>query len=48
MWEVIIIFPGVEVIPNDTFCWCTIVKTVITMSDDVKRIEANEGFLLMS
>jgi hypothetical protein len=35
--EVIIVLPGVEVIPEGTFRWCD-VKTVI-MSDTVKRIE---------
>ncbi|GFH47134.1 hypothetical protein CTEN210_03609 [Chaetoceros tenuissimus] len=37
-WEVIIIFPGVEVIPKLTFYSCKNVKTVI-MADSVKRIE---------
>lgn len=37
-WEVIIVLPGVEVIPYGTFSHCMNVKTVI-MSDTVKRIE---------
>lgn len=37
-WEVIIVFPGVEVIPEFTFEFCINVETVI-MSDSVKRIE---------
>ncbi|GFH61968.1 hypothetical protein CTEN210_18444 [Chaetoceros tenuissimus] len=37
-WEVIIILPGVEVIPEDTFNECENVKTVI-MADTVNRIE---------
>ncbi|GFH61653.1 hypothetical protein CTEN210_18129 [Chaetoceros tenuissimus] len=37
-WEVIIILPGVEVIPEDTFSDCENVKTVI-MADSVRRIE---------
>ncbi|GFH47860.1 leucine-rich repeat domain-containing protein [Chaetoceros tenuissimus] len=43
-WEVIIILPGVEVIPWGTFLCCKNVKTVI-MSDTVKRIE-NMAFQL--
>ena len=41
-WEVIIILPGVEVIPEGTFQGCGNVKTVI-MNDTVRRIE-NEAF----
>lgn len=37
-WEVIIILPGVEVIPRDTFISCNNVEAVI-MADTVKRIE---------
>ena len=37
-WEVIIILPGVEVIPNETFHECSNIETVI-MADTVKRIE---------
>ncbi|GFH57150.1 leucine-rich repeat domain-containing protein [Chaetoceros tenuissimus] len=37
-WEVIIVLPGVEVIPEFTFFYCENVKTVI-MADTVKRIE---------
>ncbi|GFH57059.1 hypothetical protein CTEN210_13535 [Chaetoceros tenuissimus] len=37
-WQVIIILPGVEVIPEFTFAGCWNVKTVI-MADTVKRIE---------
>ena len=37
-WEVIIVLPGVEVIPWFTFKSCENVKTVI-MSDTVRRIE---------
>jgi hypothetical protein len=37
-WQVIIVLPGVEVIPWYTFDGCDNVKTVI-MSDSVKRIE---------
>ena len=39
-WEVIIVLPGVEVIPQLTFCSCCNVKTVV-MSDSVRRIEAD-------
>ena len=38
-WEVIIILPGVEVIPQFTFEGCDNVKTVI-MADTVKRVES--------
>mgnify|MGYP001305146542 CR=1 FL=1 len=38
-WEVIIILPGVEVIPEFTFYDCDNVKTVI-MNDSVRRIES--------
>jgi len=41
-WEVIIVLPGVEVIPEQTFQACWNVKTII-MSDTVTRIE-NEAF----
>ena len=37
-WEVIIILPGVEIIPEGTFGNCENVETVI-MSDTVQRIE---------
>ncbi|GFH50157.1 hypothetical protein CTEN210_06633 [Chaetoceros tenuissimus] len=37
-WEVIIVLPGVEEIPSDTFFGCENVKTVI-MADTVRRIE---------
>lgn len=37
-WEMIIILPGVEIIPRETFYACRNVKTVI-MADDVKRIK---------
>ncbi|GFH61927.1 hypothetical protein CTEN210_18403 [Chaetoceros tenuissimus] len=37
-WEVIVVLPGVEVIPQCNFCGCTNVKIVI-MVDTVKRIE---------
>ena len=37
-WEVIMVLPGVEVIPDSTFSECWNVKTVI-MSDTVRRIE---------
>ena len=37
-WEVIIVLPGVVVIPYGTFTYCTNVETVIE-SDSVKRIE---------
>ena len=36
-WEVIIVLPGVEVIPEDTFIECENVKTVV-MADTVRRI----------
>ena len=37
-WEVIIVLPGIEIIPVDTFLGCRNVNTVI-MTDTVKRIE---------
>ncbi|GFH47859.1 hypothetical protein CTEN210_04335 [Chaetoceros tenuissimus] len=37
-WEVIIVLPGVEVIPKGTFKYCRNVETII-MSDTVRRIE---------
>ena len=37
-WEVIIVLPGVEVIPKETFSGCEMLETVI-MSDTVRRIE---------
>ena len=37
-WEVIIVLPGVEVIPHSTFWKCLNIKSVI-MADTVKRIE---------
>ena len=46
-WEVIIILPGVEVIPEFTFRWCENVKVVI-MSDTVKRIEYGAFFCCYS
>ena len=42
-WQVIIVLPGVEVIPDHTFYYCKNVKTVI-MSDSVKRIEDHYAF----
>ena len=41
-WKVIIVLPGVEVVPELTFYECSNVKTVI-MNDSVKRVE-NEAF----
>lgn len=38
-WEVIIVLPGVEIIPNYAFKGCRNVKTVIMRSDTVQRIE---------
>ncbi|GFH61916.1 hypothetical protein CTEN210_18392 [Chaetoceros tenuissimus] len=46
-WEVIIVLPGVEVIPNYTFYYCENVKTVI-MADTVKRIEERAFYHCMS
>ena len=37
-WEVVIVLPGVEVIPEWTFYYCENIETVI-MADTVKRIE---------
>ncbi|GFH50296.1 hypothetical protein CTEN210_06772 [Chaetoceros tenuissimus] len=37
-WEVIIVLPGVEVIPEETFSGCDKIETVI-MADTVRRIE---------
>ena len=37
-WEVVIVVPGVEVIPQGTFCICRNIKAVI-MSDSVRRVE---------
>ena len=38
-WQIVIVLPGVEIIPEFTFSrWCTNVMTVI-MADTVKRIE---------
>ncbi|GFH44360.1 hypothetical protein CTEN210_00834 [Chaetoceros tenuissimus] len=37
-WKAIIILPGVEIIPRDTFCNCENVEVVI-MADTVRRIE---------
>ena len=37
-WQVIIVIPGVEIIPEGTFAICENVKTVI-MADSVQRIE---------
>ncbi|GFH61083.1 leucine-rich repeat domain-containing protein [Chaetoceros tenuissimus] len=37
-WKLVIVLPGVEVIPEDTFDECKNIETVI-MSDDVRRIE---------
>lgn len=42
-WQVIIVLPGVEVIPEWTFCWCAKLETVIMADDSVQRIE-HEGF----
>ena len=44
-WEVIIVLPGVEVIPCCTFYNCRNVKTVI-MADTVRRIEDGDVFWL--
>merc|ERR1711971_767064 len=41
-WQVIVVLPGVEVIPEQTFWRCYNVETVI-MSDSVKKIE-DEAF----
>ncbi|GFH52545.1 hypothetical protein CTEN210_09021 [Chaetoceros tenuissimus] len=41
-WEVIIVLPGVEIIPDSALCQCKNVKTVI-MADTVRRIE-HQGF----
>ena len=38
-WEVVIVLPGVEVIPRGTFLHCKNIKTVI-MTDTVRRIES--------
>lgn len=46
-WEVIIILPGVEIIPEETFRSCKNVETVI-MSDTVRRIEAGAFFQCFS
>ncbi|GFH47140.1 hypothetical protein CTEN210_03615 [Chaetoceros tenuissimus] len=40
-WQVIIVLPGVEVIPKLSFYSCTIIKTVIMPDSGVKRIEDN-------
>ena len=37
-WEVIIVLPGVQVIPENTFLYCRNVKVVI-MADAVRRVE---------
>ncbi|GFH61890.1 hypothetical protein CTEN210_18366 [Chaetoceros tenuissimus] len=37
-WEVIIVLPGVEVVPEDAFVYCKNVKIVL-MADTVRRIE---------
>ncbi|GFH52550.1 hypothetical protein CTEN210_09026 [Chaetoceros tenuissimus] len=37
-WEVIIVLPGVEIIPNQTFMYCTKVEVII-MADTVTRVE---------
>ena len=37
-WEVIIVLPGVEIIPENAFNWCKNIETVI-MADTVRRIE---------
>ena len=42
-WEVIIVLPGVEIIPEFTFNWCNNLKTVI-MSDSVAIIELRAFF----
>ncbi|GFH54617.1 hypothetical protein CTEN210_11093 [Chaetoceros tenuissimus] len=39
-WEVILVLPGVEVIPQSTFIHCRNIKTVI-MADTVRRIESD-------
>ena len=38
-WEVIIVLPGVEVIPTDTFYNCRNIKTVV-MADTVKKLKS--------
>ncbi|GFH57171.1 hypothetical protein CTEN210_13647 [Chaetoceros tenuissimus] len=43
-WEVIIVLPGVQVIPEDTFKLCYRVKIVV-MSDSVRRIEKYAFFM---
>ena len=43
-WEVIIVLPGVEVIPQSTFEFCENVKVVI-MADTVRRIEYHAFYL---
>ncbi|GFH57067.1 cell surface protein [Chaetoceros tenuissimus] len=40
-WEVIIVLPGVEVIPEWALAQCENVKTVIMADSSVRRIEAN-------
>ena len=44
-WEVIMVLPGVKVIPQHAFYECWNVKTVIMMADTVKRIEMETFFL---
>ncbi|GFH44675.1 hypothetical protein CTEN210_01149 [Chaetoceros tenuissimus] len=38
-WQVIIILPGVEVIPDSTFCSCCCNVETVIMSDTVRRVE---------
>ncbi|GFH47104.1 hypothetical protein CTEN210_03579 [Chaetoceros tenuissimus] len=42
-WEIMIVLPGVEIIPEMSFSYCSKIKTVI-MADSVQRIE-DEAFM---
>ncbi|GFH47152.1 hypothetical protein CTEN210_03627 [Chaetoceros tenuissimus] len=42
-WQVIIVLPGVEVIPDSTFSYCRNIETVV-MADTVRRIEYKAFF----
>ena len=46
-WQVIIILPGVEVIPRDAFMSCVRIEAVI-MSDTVRRVEIEAFYYCMS
>ena len=46
-WEVIIVLPGVEVIPRDVFMSCVRIEAVI-MSDTVRRVEREAFYYCMS